>query len=944
VSESLFAIDPTKTLSQHMVTTWTEKEGLPTNTIIDIIQDKQGYIWMASYSGLIRFDGYKFTLFNKKTNETINSNTARTLLEDGEGNLWIGTNSSGLVKEENGTFSLLSTEQGLPDNSIRAMTFDKEGVLWIGTAGGIAKMEDGIISKYPVQNEQYGITTFLLLLQNGDLITGSNKPGLYKITDEGLVLYSEDPRLSSFQFSSAENGKDGTLWLGTSTGEVLSLKNETINIYENFSISGNSINKIFSDSHGIIWFGTDRGILYYKDNQLFSFSENEGLSSNMVASILEDYEGNLWVATERGGVSKFSNVKFRNFTTTEGLVNSSVNAVFTDKQGGVWIGTDSGLDYMYNNTFIRNAVTEELSNFRIRHIFQDRKGSLWFSTYSAKGLIKYDGNKFTNYSNENGLPTNRIRMSYEDSSGKIWIATTAGLGLLDNNEIKVFTIQDGLSNDYIMDIKEDKNGIIWLSTDGGGINTFDGVEFTSITQEQGLPSGVIFKTYEDKEGLIWICSNDGLSLYDNGKISVFTSKDGLFTDTVFQLMEDELNQFWIISDKGVMRIPRLSFLEYLNGEIPRLEPVLYDESDGLSGTLTGTGWAAINEDQKILLPTFNGISIFDSKNFQTNEHPPPVFIEEIKVDGNTIDFDKPITLLAGTLRTTFSFTALSYLMPEKVLFKYKLEGYDREWSDFSTERTATYTNLSPGNYTFYVTAQNNDGIINDKNVTVKIFQKPYFYQNKYYYIPFAILLVIGTYVIYSLRVRQIIRYKEILENKVTERTEKLAFANEELERLSMIDKLTQVYNRLKLDLVFEQEMKRMKRYPENPLSVILLDLDKFKTINDTYGHYAGDRVLINAAEILKKSIRDTDTLGRWGGEEFLIICTNTDGRGAAILAENLRNQLELYEFPEIENNQGTASFGISEYKKDDRIEDMLIRADKALYKAKNEGRNRVEIK
>jgi diguanylate cyclase (GGDEF)-like protein len=934
---SVFAIKAEKSLVEQNFTNWTTKQGLPTDTILDIYQDDFGYIWLASYMGLIRFDGIKFKLFNKRTTPAFESNSARVIEGDDKGNLWIGTNSDGLIHKNGSDYTKYTVEDGLPDNSVRSLVVDDNGVLWIGTINGIAVLVDGVLST--VTSPKFGLTSMLYKLKDGRIIASSSNNGLYQLNYKTEYLFSEIPLFKIFEFSSAAEDHEGRLWLGTTTGKVLIYDNGKVSINPYFDLGNNSVRDIFCDSKGVLWIATDRGLGRYYNNEFQFFSEEEDLHSNILSSVIEDQEGNLWISSEREGLSKFSENKFNNILVNDEHDNNSQNAIWSDGIGTIYAATDNGLQILKNDNMIKNNITDILSGVRIRHVFQDSQEVLWFSTYSDLGLVRYKNGEYQFFTEKNGLPINRVRLSYEDKQNNLWIGTTSGLGLLKNGEISYFNRNNGLSNDFIMGIIQLSSGEVWIATDGGGVNVYDGNSFRTLGLEQGIPSGIIFKIYEDSKNRVWICTPDGLAVYTNGVVQTYTSSDGLPTDTIYQIIEDGNGFYWMVTDKGLLKISD----NELNGydKSTPLSSILYDQSDGIAGSLTGTGWAFIDDNDKLYLPTYNGISILNTRDNISSIRPPPLKIEEILIDNKKYIPSNNIEIPADTLRITITFTALSYINPEKVQLKYKLDGYDREWSQYSSDRTVSYTNLSPGNYTFIMTARNNDLVENPEYITLEIIQKPHYYETILFYVIVIVSLFILIALIYKQREKEILRKQQLLEEMVKLKTADLAKANVELKKLATTDKLTGLFNRVRLDELLVNETKRIIRTPNINLGLIMLDVDKFKAINDTYGHQVGDIVLVEIAAIIKKTVRTTDFPGRWGGEEFLIVCIDTDVKGVTVLAEKIRKELELYNFPEIDVTQGTASFGVTQYRKDESINEMLIRADKALYNAKENGRNRV---
>jgi len=784
-------------LGQLVVDQWNDRSGLPSNSVLDVLQDSRGYIWIASYDGLVRFDGKAFSVFTKGAESGFLSNSARTLLSSADGTLWVGTNTEGLFSYRDGIFHGYGKDAGLPDLSVRALGYDGNGRLWAGTAGGLAVLENG---KFRVAKGTVGIPSFFLTLGDGSLLMGSNKPGLWQTSSSGLVPYlpaltGEGTPLAGVPISAAFLDQRNQLWLGTATGRILVVKgNEIIQTIEPEALKGGTVKDFLVDRDGTLWVATDKGLLYSHGDGFLGYTEENGLPNNSVTSLCQDQEGSLWVGTERGGLVKFSPGKFINLTQREGLAGNAVNTVIEDPAGTVWVGADQGLSIVPSATDpaltdparkkARAKVVEDLGKARIRQIRLDARGVLWFATYSDLALYAFDGLKSWSITQKDGLPVNRVRLSLEDSKGRLWIGTTAGLVMRDGGVTTAFGRDQGLKNDFILALHEDSSGAIWVGLDGGGVARLgaDG-RFQSWTTAQGLAGNVVFRFFSDNNDRLWVCTSDGLSLYQEGGFRTFRSTDGLLSDSVYQLLQEHgAGPLWLVTSRGLQIILPETLLA-VGKSVHRSTYRVLDRLDGLAGQPSANSWAFQNAQGVLYFPTIGGLSIYNPQSVSRNPTPPPVYLETLRFDDTVQTAGASAVIPAGTRRVVFQFAALSFMVPQKVGFQYRLEGYDPAWIASGGERTAVYTNLPPGDYTFRVRAWNNDGVVNETGAAIALRMEPRFYETPWFLALAAGLLVGSGFLVNVVRLRTINRRKEELERQVTERTEALNLEKQKSEAL-----------------------------------------------------------------------------------------------------------------------------------------------------------------
>ena len=383
---------------------------------------------------------------------------------------------------------------------------------------------------------------------------------------------------------------------------------------------------------------------------------------------------------------------------------------------------------------------------------------MWIGTESG-GLSLLKDKKFTTYAIKEGLGSDLVKSIYEDRKGNIWIGTNGGgLSLLKDGKLTTYTTADGLSSNVVLALFGDGEGNLWIGT-LGGLSKFKDEKFTTYTTRDGLSSDVVISLHEDADSALWIgTSGGGLNRLKQGKFAAYTTRNGLPDDVVYGILEDRQNSLWLSSNKGIFRLNKNELDDFANGTVGSITPVLYGPADGMitrecSGGGHPAGWRSA--DGRLWFSTIKGVAMIDPEKIKLNDQPPPVAIEQIRVDDESISPAQTIELSPGKSRLDFYYTALSFVAPEKVRFKYKLEGFDSDWVDGGTRRVAYYTNLRPGRYKFRVIASNNDGLWNPAGAAFDLYLKPHFYQTYWFYALCTLILAILVWQLYRFRLKRV---------------------------------------------------------------------------------------------------------------------------------------------------------------------------------------------
>jgi ligand-binding sensor domain-containing protein/two-component sensor histidine kinase len=748
------ALDSHKTLAQFSHQAWVTESGLPQNTVHAIAQTPDGYIWIGTEEGLARFDGVKFTVFDKQHTPELKSNYIRALLADRQGALWIGT-AEGLVRLLGGKFTAFTTNEGLPSNTIQAVYEDRAGNLWVATATGLALFKSGELTTFTTRERLIGGSIQALFEDAAGALWIATPFGVGRVKDGEFTNYTVRDGLGSNSVRAIQQDHEGRLWFG-SLGGLTSLSGGRFKNYTTRDgLPNDRIISLLVDRDGSLLIGTAGGLSRFAEERFTGFSPGAALSSSTILSLLEDLEGNLWIGTESGGINLLKETKFTTYTVSTGLSNDVLKSIYEDRQGNTWIGTDGGgLNLLRDGKVNIYTTRDGLASNVVLALFGDAAGNLWAGT--PEGLNRFSHGKFTVYKSADGLANNDVRSIAEDQRGNLWLGTRGGLTRMKDGVFRNFTEADGLPNDLITTLYEDTAGILWVGT-LGGLSRFANEEFTTYTTREGLSLDAVISIYEDSDRTLWIGTNGGgLNRLRDGQITAYTTRAGLLDDVVYRILEDGRNNLWLSCRKGVFHISKQELDEFAAGKISAIAPIAYGTADGMltrecSGGGDPAGWKG--RDGTLWFPTLKGVAVIDPEKIKTNTQPPPVVIEQLRIDDVATAPRDQIELPRGSTRLDLYYTAPSFVAPEAVRFKYKLEGFDKDWIDSGTRRIAYYTNLRPGSYRFRVIAGNNDGVWNETGATFGFYLKPYFYQTYWFYAVCLLALSLLAWLLYRLRVR-----------------------------------------------------------------------------------------------------------------------------------------------------------------------------------------------
>ena len=946
-------LNPKRNIDQYFHETWTARRGLPGEAVYQIMQSRDGYLWLRMSAGLVRFDGVRFALMD----QVIGNESVKAIAMGADGDLLIRTTSRTVVYQD-GVFRDYLPAERLPDGDIRGIFESREHRLFIGS--------DNFI--YTEQRDGYR---------------------LIKDSTAWINAFLEDHA--------------GTVWIGGGY-DVYAYRNGRLGTALKTKPVG-EVSALAEDHHQTIWVGTPHGLFRVANDRASLEPVASGIFDGGVGQIIEDRQRNLWLATPSSGLVRMTGGVASSFRFADGLSDNRIHALFEDWEGSLWVGTASGLDRFRDTKVTTLTVNEGLPDNQVAAAITSRDGSIYVLA-SSKGLARIENNRAVSVVKEiPGLGPIRSVVLSEGKNGALWIGAVGGLAEIKNGKASVYRASPHLAKHFISAIGEDDESLLVATSESLVFRVINGepLPFTVRGKPTPLtaPGIYTFTIYREASGVVWFGTVKGLFKYSpdtipalqpgidfpvtsisddergnlwlggrspgltrfrirDGKVTHYSKRDGMFDVYPARALSDGEGYLWISTSNGIYRARQKDLDDFADGRISTVPTTVLGITDGMktseaSSTDIGSQGCK-GPDGKLWFTTVSGIVWIDPRDILENHHIPPVVIENVTADDLQFSLQREIRIPADKDKIEIHYTALSLLVPERVRFKYRLEGYDRDWVDAGTRRVAYYNNLAPGKYRFRVIAENDDGLWNMEGASSSFILEPHYYQTRWFYglcLLAAVVLAVGVLRFNTRRLRA--RAGE-LAHLVNERTKKLQLevlerqraeeaaveAREQMRFQATHDVLTSFLNRGAILDLLAHELSRTVR-ERTSIAVLMADLDHFKDVNDKYGHLVGDEVLREVASRLMAWVRPYDSVGRYGGEEFLLVLVNCDADAAMQRANELRRVIASAPVKTAGGSiQISTSMGVlaSENCKSITPDDILREVDFALYAAKEAGRNR----
>ncbi|MFN7928956.1 MAG: two-component regulator propeller domain-containing protein [Blastocatellia bacterium] len=745
---------PQRLFGDYQQFVWTDQQGLPQNGISTVAQTPDGYLWLATAEGVVRFDGVRFTAFDTANTPELKSNNisavlvthdgalwacyrsgltryqngrftfygqaqglldnrAYVLFEDRAHNLWIGTDGGGVNVFREGRFVSYTINNGLPDNRIRAFAEDAEGGVWVGTMAGVARFKDGKFTTYPTREDSRAEPIHALVWTRAGVLWATG-------TDDGTVNSGKaftraglPTELLHHRVQAIAEDRKGSVWFSAVKRGLYRFQNGRFELCtKQNGLVNDDIQSIFFAANDDLWLGTGgSGLALLKRGRFSVYTVRDGLPDEIMGTVRADGEGNLWVKS-RGGLSRYRDGKFTTMTERDGLPAGSGGALATDRAGNLLVRAPGQVLRFKDGRFSRYLSKEGLA---ASHLLEDRAGQLWVGTM-FDGLFGFQHGEMTTFTTREGLAENYITALYEDRAGHLWIGTASGVSLLRDGRVITWAHKDGYPGRHILAFYEDSQGQVWIGTDGNGLLRFS-----------------------------------------NGDFKAITVKDGLYDNLAFQILADNQGNLWMSGNKGIYRASLKELNDFADGRAKAVTSFAYGTMDGmLSRECNGAspaGWKTA--DGRLWFPTIKGLVAVNPQQLSTE--PPHVLIEQVTVDGVALPAGAPLRIEPGQERLEVQYTALSWNRPQQLRFKYQLAGIGDAWVEAGTRRTAYFQHLPPGEYRFHVIADNGEGVWNETGATIQFVVIAPFYR-RWWFVSLSMLGIVAlAFGGFRFRVRQLER-------------------------------------------------------------------------------------------------------------------------------------------------------------------------------------------
>jgi ligand-binding sensor domain-containing protein len=874
---------------------WTVENGLPVNAILALAQDHDGYLWLGTFDGLVRFDGVRFTVFNAGNTPALPSNRIIALRTSPDSSLWIWTETSQLVRLRRGEFTHFDSTRGMT-GPLTAWRVDDRGRMWVGTSHGLGVVHEGTIRSI-VRSEQADSVLAIASQPDGRILAGTDGGRLFQVDGQratpmawpgesplgsvhglhvdpgGTVWVIEGNRLWRYG-EPAMRGRVGTARLlinEPSTGDlwivagekVSRLRNDTLALAHLRPMSPHTRDGVVLDDAGAVVFGLGDDLV--RSGTRFASLLPSGVVPTVehtITAVLRDREGSFWVGTSSYGLHRIKSAVVNTYSRPEGLVDGRVATVYEDANGSIWAG--STLPHRFVGDRMVPVSDPLMRGPETTSFLSTRAGEFFIGAAIGHGLFRClpEGRDCRHVPE---LHRPRILAMHEDRHGTVWVGTDPRLYRRDRGVWEVVPDTAVPLSAPVRAFAEEQDGTLWMATNGGGLIRYRDGAFRRISTNDGLPLEQLRGMYIDRDGWLWAGTEGrGLLRLDprewraanqRGRIVTYRSSDGLFDETIHGILEDDSERFWMSTNRGLFWVRRRALMDFADGRMSRLHVTSYTEQDGLRNREAngGTQPALIRaRDGRLWFATQDGAAVVDPARIRMNEWPPNVVIEQVVSNGRTYAAAAGELALARDQRDLeLQYTALSFLAPANVQFRYRLDPYDTAWVDAGNRRAAFYTKVPPGSYTFRVVASNNDGVWNEAGASLRLTLRPAMWETTPFRILLAIVLSLSIAWAVRLRVRRLNERAHELALLVDERTNELRMQREVLARQA--EQLQQ------LDAVKSRFFANISHEFRTPLTLTVGPLENLRTLVSTT-HAGAARQAATALRNARRLLRLVDEL------------------------------------------------------------------------------------
>jgi PAS domain S-box-containing protein len=784
------ALDPARDLKQYNCQTWSRQNGLPANGITAITQTRDGYLWLGTSAGLVRFNGIEFKLLDLSSVTNLTGSIVTSLASARNGGIWAGLDHSSFGFCDGRSFSFRGQPAwGGMGMNVRSIVESEDGTLWFAAAefGTTRLTRPGTFEPLTVPGSPTnGALNALCCYEDrqGRIWFGTANQGLY-YWQAGKMIKVADPTLDAALIFCIAEDHEGQIWCGTVDG----LHCFDSNLQPKATLPlDHEVRALLVDDHDVLWIGTAGvGLGRYRNGTSEFLQRADGLGSDYVNALAEDREGSLWIGT-RGGVSQLTDVKFPTQPAAENQRVKDALAVCASHQGGVWIGSPRGVTYFDPATGTRKTYGSEtgIPSSYIKRVFEASNGDLYLVCFmKTLAILSPEKKLLAVYTNSDLV----VGMA-EDAHGVV-VSVAGELYRAGTNYFQpyAFTNAEQPPMNWIVNLASGRDGVIWVASVNGIFRVKDGA-YKQWSAAEGLADPNVQTVCEDQDGVVWAGLLSGIARLKDNQIRLISRKDGLLDNNIYAVVPDDFGNLWVDSVRGIFSVSRQSMNDFADGKTARVQCMVFDGMDSvkLSDKSQQERVACKTSDGRIWFPSANGVVMIDPAHITTNRVAPQVNIDLVKADGQEVARSEAITVPPGKGELEFDFNASTFIAPQKTSFRYRLQGYENDWVDAGNRRLAFYTNLKPGAYTFQVIAANADGVWNERGDTLNVELRPHYYQTAWFRLLCGGLAFAALIGIYLLRVRRLNlkqqalqKSRDLLESEVQKRTAELAKTNAALQ-------------------------------------------------------------------------------------------------------------------------------------------------------------------
>ncbi|HLK20771.1 MAG TPA: two-component regulator propeller domain-containing protein [Bryobacteraceae bacterium] len=764
------ALDPNRDISQYIHDRWGAEQGFPGGVVYAIAQTADGYLWIGAENGLVRFDGLSFRLYNHANTPELPAGPVLGLTADREGNLWIKVESQGLLRYRSGAFQAELQNSSGPPTVVTAMALTKSGELLVSRSNGLLRSMGGKLVGLASPLEWKNLLV-ISMAETGDgkLWMGTRDAGLFYLSNGRVSRVTSG--LPDQKVNSLLAAGDRDLWVGTDAGLVRWNGAELTREGTPRSLEHAQIMTLAKDRDSNIWVASAQGISRITPAGVASAARNGPPPGGEVVALLEDHEGSLWIGNSRG-IERFRDTLFLSYDPAGLSRSENYGPLYADATGHTWFAPSRGGLFRLQGEKAEKIAADGLAS-DVVYAISGANDDLWVARQQG-GLthLHLEGATIAahTYAARDGLPRDTVYTVHRNRDGAVWAGTLhAGATRFQNGKFTTYTTANGLASNTVSAIEEGSDGAMWFATPNG-VSEFNQDRWKVYTGREGLPPGGVNCLLADSTGVLWIGTASGIAFLNNGRIQAPANVPGSLREPVFGIAEDSSRRLWITTSNRVLRVNRDSLILGAARDADIRE---FGIDDGLRGGGGVNRSRSVVRDPlgRIWLSLQGGIFVVDPTRSTGSSAPAPIYLQSASADGTMLDLRGPLKIPAERRRITFSFIGLSLSTPDRIRYRYMLEGFDRDWSEPSAAREAVYTNLGHGPYRFRVIARNPEGLWNSEGASLAFEIEPAFWQAAWFQFSVLIGAAAAALALYQYRMRMITRQLSLrFEERLVERT------------------------------------------------------------------------------------------------------------------------------------------------------------------------------